>query len=51
MLSALGVFWTGEGLGVQWPGEDLELVMFVGLFGGVGLATAFMLRRTPREFR
>src|SRR5262249_9779989 len=26
MLSAFGVFWTGEGLGVPWPGEDLAIV-------------------------
>ena len=22
MLSAFGIFWTGEGLGIPWPGED-----------------------------
>jgi uncharacterized membrane protein len=49
ILSAFGVFWTGEGLGVQWPGQDFALVAFVGLFLGVGLATAFLLRRKPLE--
>jgi uncharacterized membrane protein len=32
MLSAFGVFWTGEGLGVAWPGQDLALVFFAALF-------------------
>jgi len=27
-----GVFWTGEGLGVPWPGEDLAIVGFAALF-------------------
>jgi uncharacterized membrane protein len=49
MLSAFGLFWTGEGLGVLWPGRDLALVMFVGLFLGVGLATASLMRRKPVE--
>jgi uncharacterized membrane protein len=51
MLSAFGVFWTGEGLGVQWPGHDLALVVFVGLFLAVGLATAVVLRAKSVEAR
>jgi Ca2+/H+ antiporter, TMEM165/GDT1 family len=51
VLSAFGLFWTGEGLGVQWPGQDLALAMFVGLFVAVGLATALLLRRQPLEAR
>jgi Ca2+/H+ antiporter, TMEM165/GDT1 family len=45
MLSAFGVFWTGEGLGIDWPGQDLSLVVFAALFLGVGLATASVLRQ------
>src|SRR5882672_5401797 len=47
MLSAFGVFWTGEGLGVAWPGADLAIVGFAVLFLGVGLASVAFLRR-PR---
>ena len=43
MLSAFGIFWTGEGLDVAWPGADLAIVAFAALFlmagfGGVALA-------------
>ena len=44
MLSSFGVFWTGEGLGVEWPGHDLMLLAFVAIFLGVGWATASVLR-------
>jgi uncharacterized membrane protein len=46
MLSAFGVFWTGEGLGVEWPGADLALFFFALLFLGTGLLAA-KLARTP----
>jgi uncharacterized membrane protein len=45
MLSAFGVFWTGEGLGVEWPGHDLALFAFAALFLGTGLLAAWMARR------
>jgi uncharacterized membrane protein len=32
LLSAFGVFWTGEGLGVPWPGRDLALLGIAALF-------------------
>jgi uncharacterized membrane protein len=47
MLSAFGVFWTGEGLGVAWPGADLAIVGFASLFLAVGFASVAFLRR-PR---
>ena len=45
MLSAFGIFWTGEGLGVAWPGADLAIVGFAVLFLTVGLALVAFLRR------
>ena len=49
MLSAFGVFWTGEGLGVDWPGHDWVLLVFAALFLATGLATASLLRRSILE--
>lgn len=51
MLSAFGVFWTGEGLGVHWPGADLILLPLAALFLLCGLILARVARnrfeRTP----
>lgn len=49
MLSAFGVFWTGEGLGVEWPGHDLVLFGLAAVFLATGLATAAALRRPVAE--
>jgi uncharacterized membrane protein len=49
MLSAFGMFWTGEGLGVAWPGADLAIVAFAALFLAVGLAAVALLRRRRAE--
>ncbi len=43
MLSAFGLFWTGEGLDVAWPGSDLAIVAFVALFLATGLAAVAVL--------
>jgi uncharacterized membrane protein len=45
LLSAFGVFWTGEGLGVPWPGEDLAIPGIAALFLLVALATIEFVRR------
>lgn len=45
MLSAFGVFWTGEGLGIEWLGHDLALFAFAALFLIAGLLSARMVRQ------
>ena len=49
LLSAFGVFWTGEGLGIDWPGGDLAIIGFVVLFLIAGLATVAAIRRPRAE--
>ena len=44
MLSSFGVFWTGEGLGIAWPGADLILIAFAAAFLAVGYFTALSLK-------
>lgn len=49
MLSAFGVYWTGEGLGISWPGHDLAIVAFAVIFLAIGLVVASMLRSKIAE--
>jgi len=49
LLSAFGVFWTGEGLGVPWPGQDLAILGFAALFLTVALIAVAFLRRPVGE--
>ena len=44
MLSAFGLFWTGEGLGVEWPGRDLAILAFAAMFLAIGLVLASVSR-------
>jgi len=39
MLSAFGTFWSVQGLGVRWPGDELSLLWLIALYAlaGVGL--------------
>jgi uncharacterized membrane protein len=48
MLTSFGVFWTGEGLGVNWPGSDLAILGFVAVFLLIAVgAVAFARRLVP----
>jgi len=48
MLSAFGLFWTGEGLGVSWPGADLAILAFVALLVLVAALAIVPLSRTQQ---
>lgn len=44
LLSTFGVFWTGEGLGIAWPGADLAIIVFAAVFLGTGCAAIGLAR-------
>ena len=44
MLSAFGLFWTGESLGVAWPGGDAAILAFIALFLAVALGLVALLK-------
>jgi len=45
ILCAFGVFWTGEGLGIAWPGGDLLIPFFGAAFLLVGLSAVAVVRQ------
>jgi Ca2+/H+ antiporter, TMEM165/GDT1 family len=45
MLSAFGIFWTGEGIGISWPAEDTAVLVFAALL----LITALVAIRFTRR--
>ncbi|MGH9092161.1 MAG: COG4280 domain-containing protein [Acidimicrobiales bacterium] len=48
MLTSFGLFWVGEGAGVNWPGGNLAIPALVGIFAAVTLAaTAWMRTLLP----
>ena len=49
ILFAFSIFWTGEGLGIAWPGADLAIVVFAGLILAVALLLCAALRRMRVE--
>ena len=50
MLSAFGLFWTGESLGVPWPGGDAAILAFVALFLAVALGLVGLLKPRATAF-
>ena len=41
MLTSFGIFWTGEGIGAEWPGADLALLA---IFAVIALASFAIVR-------
>jgi len=44
MLTSFSIFWTGEGLGVSWPGEDFAIVVFFGILSAFSAVTINLLK-------
>jgi uncharacterized membrane protein len=49
MLSSFGVFWTGEGLGADWPGADLALLWIFAVFVLFSLGAVRLLAKPRQE--
>jgi len=47
LLSAFGLFWSVEGLGVEWPGSDLALLGLLAYLTVISLGFVATLRRRP----
>lgn len=48
LLSAFGTFWVGEGLSMEWPGEDWAILALIVLFLLVSLGLVALCRRLGR---
>jgi len=44
MLTSFGLFWSAEGAGAHWPGNDLFILALVALTTAVAGATVAVLR-------
>jgi uncharacterized membrane protein len=45
MLTGFGIFWTGEGMGADWPGGDLALPVFLLILTGFSLLAVRIKRQ------
>lgn len=44
LLVSFGTFWAGEGIGIEWPAEDLAIVVLVAAYAAAALAAVWLLR-------
>jgi uncharacterized membrane protein len=51
LLTSFGIFWGGEGAGVEWPGSDLAILALVGFVGLLSVLLTQGLRRRRQPLR
>jgi uncharacterized membrane protein len=44
LLVTFGTFWAGEGIGIDWPTEDLAIVVIAVAYAAAALAAVWLLR-------
>jgi uncharacterized membrane protein len=49
MLTGFGTFWSGEGVGIAWPGEDLAILVLLAGYLGLALAGVWIVRAFARR--
>jgi uncharacterized membrane protein len=49
MLTTFGIFWTGEGIGVDWPGADLSLLGIFVVLSAASVALVRWLGSSPSQ--
>jgi uncharacterized membrane protein len=49
LLSAFGAFWLGEGMGIEWPGDDLAILALLSGFLGTSLVAYQLCARSMRR--
>jgi uncharacterized membrane protein len=45
MLTGFGTFWAGEGIGLQWPGEDLAILGLIAFYAIMSGIFIYLLRQ------
>jgi uncharacterized membrane protein len=50
MLTTFGTFWSAEGAGVHWPGDDAALPVVLGFVATLSFASVVLLRRRRLAF-
>ena len=48
MLSAFGIFWVGEGIGLAWPGGDAMILVLMAALHAIALVLVRLCRRSAR---
>jgi Ca2+/H+ antiporter, TMEM165/GDT1 family len=49
LLVSFGTFWSGEGLGVRWPGSDVAILVLVAIYGALAFLLTAVVARSGRR--